>query len=215
MRKLDGIIFDIDGTIWDSRQVVAESWKAAIREHMDLPTDFDAESIGKLFGKPMTEIFQTMYPELSVSQIEQMTPYLYEYEHAYLRKYKPRPYDGMEQVLTALQEDHSLYIVTNGQKGYTEAMLDATGLHSYFDGWLSYGDTLAPKNITIANLIAQYDLHNVCYVGDTQGDQEAASKAGIPFIYCAYGLGEVDDPELAIDSIRALPEAVQILEHMM
>ena len=212
MHKLDGILFDIDGTIWDSRQVVAEAWKAAIHDHMDLPADFDAESIGKLFGKPMTEIFQTMYPALSAEEIEKMTPYLYAYEHDYLRKYKPAPYAGMEQVLAALAAEYPLFIVTNGQKGYTEAMLDATGLHAYFKGWLSYGDTLAPKNVTITKLMEQYGITHTCYVGDTAGDEEASRKAGIPFIYCSYGLGQVEDAQISIDSILALPGAVRIVE---
>ena len=48
----DGIIFDIDGTLWDSRKVVADSWNAALAEQTDYDVRFDYEKIGKLFGKP-------------------------------------------------------------------------------------------------------------------------------------------------------------------
>lgn len=209
---LDAIIFDIDGTIWDSREVVALAWQAAIHDHTNLPADFDAESIGRHFGKPMKEIFQAIYPELSDDELDVLTPYLYEYEHRYLRERKPKPYEGVFETLELLAKQYDLYIVTNGQKGYTEAMLDATGLHPYFKGWLSYGDTMAPKDVTIRKLMEQYNIKRTCYVGDTTGDLDAAAKAGIPFIYCAYGLGEVTCAECEIEQIRALPEAIKLLE---
>lgn len=212
MKKLDGIIFDIDGTIWDSRDVVAQAWQAAVREHTLLAADFDGETIGRHFGKPMPDIFKAIYPGISDAQIDEMIPYLYEYEHRYIREMKPQPYPGVEGALQQLSREYPLYIVTNAQKGYAEAMLDATALGNFFRGWLSYGDTLAPKEVTIRTLMERYGLCCTCYVGDTAGDMDASQKAGIPFIYCAYGLGEAAGAECEIDDIAALPDAVHILE---
>lgn len=209
---MDAIIFDIDGTIWDSREVVAIAWQAAIQENTSLPVNFDAESIGRHFGKPMTDIFKAIYPDLTDSEIDALTPYFYEYEHKYLREKKPQPYQGVREVLELLAKEYDLYIVTNGQKGYTEAMLDATDLHGYFKGWLSYGDTLEPKAVTLCQLMENYGLKRTCYVGDTMGDMNAATSAGIPFIYCTYGLGEVLGAEYQIENILALPDAIHILE---
>lgn len=210
--SFDAIIFDIDGTLWDSREVVAIAWQAAVHDHTNLPADFDGESIGKHFGKPMKDIFRAIYPDLSDEELDNLTPYLYEYEHRYLRQMKPQPYEGVQKTLEVLAKKYDLYIVTNGQKGYTEAMLDATGLHAYFKGWLSYGDTFSSKDVTILKLMDKYDIRHTCYVGDTMGDLEASAKAGIPFIYCAYGLGEVDEAECEIENFDALPEAIRIME---
>lgn len=212
MKRLDGIIFDIDGTIWDSRDVVAQAWQAAIREHTSLLADFDGETIGRHFGKPMRDIFKLLYPGISDAQIDDMTPYLYDYEHRYIRELKPQPYPGVEETLQKLSREYPLYIVTNGQKGYAEAMFDATALGRFFRGWLSYGDTLAPKEVTIRKLMERYGICRTCYVGDTAGDMDASQKAGIPFIYCAYGLGEVTGAEYIIDDIAQLSSVIQKLE---
>ena len=43
-----------------------------------------------------------------------------------------------------------------------------------------------------------------CYIGDTQGDLEACREAGLPFVFCAYGLGQADSWDGKIDSIEEL-----------
>ena len=47
-------------------------------------------------------------------------------------------------------------------------------------------------------------LKDVVYVGDTLGDSRACTEAGIPFIFAAYGFGEVPDAPNVIHSIREL-----------
>ncbi len=210
-KQLDGIIFDIDGTIWDVRQVIADSWAEALKQ-CGMPAPFDAERLGRLFGKPMDEIFHTLYPDVSEEKMEQVIPVLYEYEHRALAEQKPAPYPGVAQVMEQLAEHYPLYIVTNGQKGYVEAMLGATGLTPYVKGWLCFGDTQAPKEVTIRRLMAQYGLEHVVYVGDTQGDADSCQAAGVPFIYAAYGLGQVAQPIYTIRDIRELPDVLLRME---
>ena len=53
---MDGIIFDVDGTLWDSVEVVAESWNLAIKENSDLEPNLNREILQRLFGKTMDEI---------------------------------------------------------------------------------------------------------------------------------------------------------------
>ncbi len=209
--QLDGIIFDIDGTIWDVRQVIADSWADALGQ-LGMPVPFDAERLGRLFGKPMDEIFHTLYPDVSDAEMEQVIPVLYEYEHRALAAQKPAPYPGVAQVMAQLAAQFPLYIVTNGQKGYVEAMLGATGLTPYVKGWLCFGDTQAPKEVTIRRLMSQYGLERAVYVGDTQGDAESCQAAEVPFIYAAYGLGEVAQPIYTIRDIRELTDVISEIE---
>ena len=60
-----GIIFDIDGTLWDSTEVVAESWNRAIQEKSSIKKIVTAEELKALFGRPVNEIIENVFPMLS------------------------------------------------------------------------------------------------------------------------------------------------------
>ena len=61
---MDGIIFDVDGTLWDSTDSVTESWNLAIRENSDMDLTITADILKGLFGKTMTEIADSLFPSL-------------------------------------------------------------------------------------------------------------------------------------------------------
>lgn len=200
----DGIIFDIDGTLWDSRRGVAESWTLALRENTDYDITLDYEEIGQYFGKPMNEIFAVIFPDMSEERRNELIPVFYEYEHRYLTANPPSLYEGTEMVLAELRKSYPLFIVTNAQKGYIECLFKATGIERYFTDWLCFGDTLSQKDVTMRKLIDKNNLQNPVYIGDTQGDQNSCKKAGVPMIYAAYGLGEVKNPDITISNISEL-----------
>ena len=200
----DGIIFDIDGTLWDSRKGVAESWNMALRDHTDYDITLDYEKLGKLFGKPMNEIFAAVFPDMSEERMNELIPVFYTYEHRYLAAHPPALYDGTEETLRRLAERYPLFIVTNAQKGYIECLFEATGIEKYFTDWLCYGDTGAQKDVTMRMLIEKNKLKNPVYVGDTQGDLDACKMADVPMIYAAYGLGEVENPDVTINAVSEL-----------
>ncbi len=202
----DGIIFDIDGTLWDSRKVVADSWNAALAEHTKYNVQFNYEEIGRLFGKPMDEIFRTLLGNIPDDEMEGLIDLMYNYEHHYLDMYPPSAYDGTYKVLEQLSKKYKLYIVTNAQKGYTEKLFAATAICPFFTDWLCFGDTNAPKDVTLRKIIERNNIKSPVYIGDTQGDADACKKAGIPMIYAAYGLGNVENPEFSINSILELPD---------
>lgn len=202
----DGIIFDIDGTLWDSRRGVAESWNKALREHTDYNITLDYDELGKLFGRPMTEIFATIFPMMSEKERTALIPLFYTYEHKYLAENPPALYEDTEKVLKELSKKYPLFIVTNAQNGYIECLFKATGIEKYFTDWLCFGDTHEDKNVTLTLLAEKNKLKKPVYIGDTQGDFNECQKAGIPMIYASYGLGNVDKPEFTINDISELLE---------
>lgn len=200
----DGLIFDVDGTLWDSRQAVTDAWNQTLRTHTNLPATLQYEELGKQFGRPMREIFAHFFPEVIGAEADRLADLLYREENEYLEKNPPSAYPGTEETLAYLSKRYPLYIVTNAQKGYVECLFRGTGLGKYFTDHLCYGDTLQGKDYTMRKLIEKNGLRNPVYIGDTQGDYDACRAVGIPMIYAAYGLGKVNADLPSVAEIRDL-----------
>ena len=200
---MDSIIFDVDGTIWDSTQSVADSWNIAIKEHSDLDLTLEPASLSRVFGKTMTEIADAVFPGLEPAERMKLLDFCFEEENRYLETHPGTVYEGVAETIRELAEHYPLFIVSNCQCGYIEVMLKTTGLAPYIKDHLCFGETQTPKGDTIRTLVGRNGLRSPVYVGDTQGDADACRAAGVPFIFAGYGFGNVPDAKI---KIRTFPE---------
>ena len=201
---MDSIIFDVDGTIWDSTQSVADSWNIAIKEHSDLDLTLEPASLSRVFGKTMTEIADAVFPDLEPVKRMELLDFCFEEENRYLETHPGTVYEGVVETIRELAEHYPLFIVSNCQCGYIEVMLKTTGLAPYIKDHLCFGETGQPKSVTIRLLMERNDLNDVVYVGDTQGDADACRDAEVPFIFASYGFGDVPDAEQKINKLSDL-----------
>lgn len=195
---MDSIIFDVDGTLWDSTFVVADAWGEIIKKHHNPNAITTAESLKAQFGKLLPDIAAALFPDLEKDAQITLIERCCEAEHQALLDSPPAVYDGMEETIKKLYETYPLYIVSNCQAGYIEVFLKATGLGAYFEDHLCPGDTGQAKAWNIQEIIRKHDLKNPIYVGDTMGDYHATRESGIPFVFASYGFGKVDTPDFTI-----------------
>ena len=202
---MESLIFDIDGTLWDSRQLVAEGYNLQLQEEGLTQFFVDAETLKPLFGKVMTEIAGKLFPTLSRQQALALMERCMDRENRYLQENSCQVgYPGVAQAMEALAKKHRLFIVSNSQQGYPELCIEKLGLSRWITGHLCFGDTQAPKGTTIRILIQRYGITSAAYIGDTQGDYEASQDAGIPFIWADYGFGVPKSYDLKIHSMQDL-----------
>lgn len=202
---MESLIFDIDGTLWDSRALVAEGYNLQLKDEGLERYFVNAEILKPLFGKTMAEIADRMFPDLPESRRYLLMERCMDRENRHLEENPCRiGYPGVAGTLEALSKTHRLFIVSNSQKGYPELCMEKLGIRPFFSGFLCYGDTHAPKGETIRRLLEKYRISSACYIGDTQGDMEAAYSAGLPFVWAAYGFGTPEKYDYRIGSLREL-----------
>lgn len=209
---MDGIIFDVDGTLWDSTEVVAEAWNQAISENSDERVFVSAARLKELFGKPMDEIARELFPELSKEERQRLSDECYRYENRLLAIKPGTLYPKVLETVRQLFLKYPLFIVSNCQSGYIEVCIETTGLAPYIRDFICYGDTGCSKGENIRRLMKNNGLTQVIYVGDTKGDAKACREAGVPMIYAAYGFGEDVEADDKIEAFSELPELLLSME---
>ena len=203
----ESLIFDIDGTLWDSRQLVAEGYNIQLKQEGYDHLCVDAETLRPLFGKVMTEIADAILGSIEPPERYALMERCMKTENDYLFQNECRiGYPKVKETLEELSKKYRLFIVSNSQCGYPELCISKLGLGDYIEGHMCFGDTGTSKGKTIRTLINKHNIGSCIYIGDTQGDLEACREAGIPFIFCAYGLGQAESWDARIDAIEELLE---------
>lgn len=202
--KIDSIIFDLDGTLWDAAETVAKAWKAA-REKVDFEIqEITPDKIRSIAGTQHNLIFPMLFPHLNAAQQEELMEVSAREEMAHIREYGGQLYEGLEDTLRYLHGKYKLFIVSNCQDGYIEAFLERHDLGRYFGDFECSGRTGDPKDVNLKAIVDRNNLQAPVYVGDTPGDLEASQKAGVPFIHAGYGYREVNEYEHRLERVSDL-----------
>lgn len=191
MLHADGIIFDMDGTLWDASDVLAQCWTKTLARYPTKRREITGADLRAVMGKVLEEIAGIFFPEQPEAMRNEILRVCCEEECEYLRAHGAKLYDKLEETLQTLSHRHRLFIVSNCQAGYVEAFLAHYGFGHYFEDYEYAGRTGRPKGENIRLLADRNHLTAPLYVGDTMGDYEACQQAGVAFLHAAYGYGTV------------------------
>ena len=206
-----GVLFDLDGTLWDACEAIADSWNIHVqRVYPGSDIVITAESVRGVCGKTMDEFGAILFPDLEKEARDSLAEGCCVYEVEYLKDHGGQLYPGVMEMLGKLKEmGYHLYIVSNCQDGYIEDFISWSGCGSLIEDIEDYGRTGMGKADNIRLLAERNALDCAVYVGDTQGDLDSASAAGIPFIFASYGFGTVDKEVPEAENIDGIPETVE------
>lgn len=209
MDNRPALIFDMDGTLWDSSVGVARSWTQIIKKEYDKNRSVTREDVQSVMGLTMDVIAHRIFPELKKKDAEALLEKCTDNENRYLLKHGGRLYPHLVATLDRLKENYRLFIVSNCQSGYIECFLDHYGLRDRFEDIECYGNNLKKKGANIKLICKRNGIKRALYVGDIQGDYNSACEAGVGFIHASYGFGTIDAEVPAIKSFRGLPGAAK------
>ena len=215
MNDKKGVIFDMDGTVWDSSANVAKAWTVKVHEAGYTDKVVTREDIQSVMGKPMDVIADTLFTYTEKGpERDALRSSCENYENEYLRQNGGILYDGVLETWKKLKDmGYHIYIVSNCQEGYIESFL---GYYQILYGHPEdlvediecYGNNFLQKDENIKLLAERNGLTAACYVGDIQSDYDATTKAGLPFIHAKYGFGEINTEVPFIMSFDELTKVV-------
>lgn len=206
--EFKNFIFDMDGTIWNSAKPSALGFTRGIQEYGLKDRVITEQDIRNNFGKTLDDIAKTLLPELPAQEAcalmsQKCVPYQYEEME---QDVPGILYPGVREVLTQLSESHGVYIVSNCLDGYIDMLFDHTDLAQFVKDTAWYANPHDNKAANIRHIVDKHCLEAPVYIGDIQGDFIASTKAGVEFIFAAYGFGEVPEAKYRIENFGDLTQ---------
>lgn len=187
LRQFDLIVFDWDGTLFDSTALIAHSIQAACADvGAAVPTDTEARHV---IGLGLAEALKLVAPQLPPDLHPQLGQ---RYRFHYVRRQNDVTlFDGALEMLAALKErSHLLAVATGKSRGGLSEALRTAGLAGLFDATRTADETASkPHPLMLQELMAELDVAapRTLMVGDTTHDLQLAANAGTASVGVSYG----------------------------
>jgi phosphoglycolate phosphatase len=186
--KHDALVFDLDGTLWNSCAAVAVGWTEGLKE-LGIPRAMTAEHIASICGLPTPDCIRRLCPEIKEESLEQAMDVLGRYEKEFLLKMGGILYPNVLEGLKYPQTKHRIFLVSNCQEWYLKCFFELHGASHLFEDWECYGRTKKSKGENLKSIALRNNLKQPLYVGDIEGDYLASQFAAYDFAFVSYGSG--------------------------
>ena len=198
----DALIFDLDGTLWDAAAASTFGWNLALQE-LGLPYRVTIAGIRSVSGMPFLQCVEVLLPGLHPASAGLLDT-LEAKERVGIETMAGELYEGVVEGLERLAAAYSLFVVSNCPEWYLDEFLRFSGLGGDFCGVDCHGRSGIGKASMLARMVHSCGLSRPIYVGDTQGDRDAAEAAGVDFAFAGYGFGATDGVGLSFGSFGEL-----------
>lgn len=199
-QRFDLIVFDWDGTLFDSTALIVKSMQAAA---VDLGLEPPSrERASYVIGMGLVEALRHALPGLDPAHYPKLGE---RYRHHYFASaHEVTLFDGVPAMLRDLKDRHHWLAVATGKsrRGLDEA-LEAVEMQRLFDGTRTADETASkPHPQMLLELMRQFgtEPERTLMIGDTSHDLELARNAGCPAVAVTYG-AHAHDSLLAYDPL--------------
>ncbi|MGK7345101.1 MAG: HAD family hydrolase [Candidatus Nitrospinota bacterium M3_3B_026] len=214
MRRFDVdlLVFDLDGTLIDSRQDIADSLNQTFRRvgYDPLPMETIAGFVGNGVGPLIRRSVEAAGHADKLEQVMEIFRGIY-WERLLDTT---RLFGGVEETLKKLEGGYRMGIVSNKPERYTKRIVAELGLARYVGGAVYGGDTLPvkkPDPAAVLRIAAGYSVlvSKTLIVGDSAVDIETGKNAGAFTVGAVYGFRSREEllgagPDAVIESFGEL-----------
>ncbi|HBM79608.1 MAG TPA: phosphoglycolate phosphatase [Clostridiaceae bacterium] len=211
MALYDIVLFDLDGTLTDSKIGITKSVQYALSKFGIIEDNLD--NLKPFIGPPLADSFMEFY-NFTLGEAKQAIEYYREY---YKDKgmFENKTYDGIDDLLESLKKaGRNLTVATSKPTFFSEKILKHFNIDGYFE--FIVGSELDGRRASKADVIeyAISQLHctrkeKIVMVGDRKHDVLGAKANGIDCIAVLYGYGSSAElkeagPKYTIDTVQNL-----------
>ena len=208
MNKYQVLLFDLDGTLCDTDEMLIQSFLALYKKYRPVKIRTREELI-YFSGPPIKKTLTDEFPDYPFDELYKA------FQETSRELYLPyvKAFEGEIETLKKLKEaGYLLGVVTNKGAPLTKYSLEVAHIDGLFDAVISADDVNAPKpspagiNKALERLSIE-DKDKVLYIGDNDIDYETACNAGTDAMLVTWGPRKIKhskDAKFAVSSYREL-----------
>jgi len=200
----DAIIFDLDGTLWDTTATCADGWNRVLGRLGIAHRPVRAVDVRAVAGRPHLDGIREAFAGLSESDVVRLADATAHEDNLAVAAYGGVLYPGVREQVPRLRARVPLMVVSNCQRGYIETFYEWSGLGAHFVDFECWGNTGCDKAENLRRVIARNALRAPWFVGDTDGDRLAARANGVNFAHVGWGFGAVEECDLRVERVEDL-----------
>lgn len=201
-KKKPTLIFDLDGTLIDSKPAIIKCYEELFKKYDDIK-NFDEKKRIEVLGPAIDEMFKIYFPSQDTDMlVKEYDEYFKIYQNDLVT-----PLKNAESVLSKLQEEgYDIGIVTTRDRNSSEDCLKITGLDKYIKDMVTFNDVKNLKpNIEAYNLLISrnnFNKNDLLVIGDSVSDIQGG------FNYGAYTVALVSEIAKKDALVAAKPNAI-------
>lgn len=215
MNKIEAIVFDLDGTLTDSKKNIYEAIMAAFKD-LNIKETIIEEEFGKYIGLTFQEIFEDLGIEVDLIDefFEAYKSHYYKLLH--LTSFYPTVLDTIK---TLDEKQIKICLLTTKAQDQADYIIDQLDLRKYFTYVMgrrpdvSNKPSAEPLELLLSDITINKE--NAVMVGDTEMDINCGKNAGVKTVAVKYGYRTLDqlialEPDIMVDSLNEILEKLDL-----
>lgn len=214
----DSIIFDLDGTIFQTDKLAIPAFENTFRQLEDEGYVLDYEpthdELLSVIGMTLDDIWANLIPGQNEEVYQKASRYLLEYELNGIKDGYGALFPKVVETLIDLKSlGFRLFIASNGLKDYVDGVLSNFRINHLFEAIYSAGEYKTETKKELVNkIINDFEIKKAVMVGDRSSDIEAGKANNLFIVGCDFGFssnGELKGADKIITSFGQLVDLVR------
>jgi len=213
------IIFDMDGTLYQTNLILEPALEATfeqLRKNGQWTGTTPIEKYRQIMGVPLPVVWETLCPD-HTAEIRQESNKLFQLALIeQITSGNGALYDDVEHTLENLSKNYPLFIASNGQTEYLQAIAETYQLTKWIKGIYSI-DLIASGNKSelVATVLKENNIQRGFVVGDRSSDIQAALDNHLISIGVRFDFSQESELEKAHYTVNRFDEINKIIEHAL